>query len=250
MRKLIVSILLLSVLAGVCSARYLAHRRGAFQASVESYDSYIDLDGANDYIDTPDSSGNSVTGDLELVAKVAPDDWTPTSHMVFVAKYNGNGTQKSFLFHLIHTSGKFRFFISDDGSNANYADSTTSPGFTDGDAAWVKCTYNTSTTELKYYTATTSDYPDPGDWSQLGSTVTSLSETSIYDGPAEVALGAWNTDAEADYDFNGKIYYAEVRDGIDGTIVAKFNASLGSDPTYDNIDGETDWTNTGGTPGP
>src|SRR5262249_35430265 len=78
-------------------------------------------------------------------------------------------------------------------------------------------------------------------WIQLGADVTKAA-TTIYDGTADVEIGAQVGGTQNN--LAGKVYYAEVRNGIDGTVVAKFNpsanASLGA-TTFASSTGGT-WT--------
>lgn len=211
-----------------------------------SYSSYIDLDGTSDRIHTTDSAGNSVTGSLDIIAKISAADWTPTAKYAIVSKFESTGSNRSYLLEL-STSGELVFVFSTSGGNGakETITSSASVGFTDGTAHWVRATFNTSTTTVQFFTSSVSGYP--GSWTQLG-TDQSTTGAAIYDGTAPLELGASNTAGESFMD--GEFYYAEVLDGIGGTTVAQFDASSGTDPTYDNVGSETDWTNAGGTPGP
>ena len=208
-----------------------------------SYASYIDLDGTSDYVSTPDSATNSVTTTIDLIAKIAPSDWTPAANSTIISKSNVTGNQKSIYLEL-EPGGTLRINASSDGSASALERSSASTGFTDGTAHWVRATINTTTGDVKFYTSDETDYP--ASWSQLGSTQAS-SISGMFDSTADWILGGRDTGSASE--LTGKVYYGEVLNGIGGTAVARFNASIGSDPTYDNIAGETDWTNTGGTPG-
>ncbi len=213
---------------------------------INPYASWIDLDGVSDYINTPDSVANSVTGSLDIIVKVAANDWSPITEQGFIAKYVFATANRAYSFSLA-TSGIIYLTLSDTGSAPETILSSIGTGAANGTTLWLRVTYNVSTATAQFFTATTVGYPQPEDWSQLGTDITSSSKTTIFDSTAPVTIGALGDGST--FAFDGKIYYAEIRDGIDGTVVAQFNASLGSDPTYDNVDGETDWTNNGGTPG-
>ncbi|HYH48309.1 MAG TPA: hypothetical protein VEG38_02060, partial [Acidimicrobiia bacterium] len=54
----------------------------------------LTLPGANgNYASTPDSAGNSITGDIDIRAKLSMADWTPTAQVVVVAKAGSTGTR-------------------------------------------------------------------------------------------------------------------------------------------------------------
>jgi hypothetical protein len=101
--------------------------------------------------------------------------------------------------------------------------------------------------EVRFYTSADWDpIAETGTWDQQGltrglATVT----TSMHDSTAAVLIGL---DANNAGDWVGRIYYVEVRDSVDGTIVARYNASETTDAgsTFPNVVGETAWTNTGG----
>ena len=47
---------------------------------------------SGDYISTPDSVANSISGDSTFIAYVGMDDWTPSGNETFVAKYTTIGS--------------------------------------------------------------------------------------------------------------------------------------------------------------
>jgi hypothetical protein len=77
-------------------------------------------------------------------------------------------------------------------------------------------------------------------WTQLGTIVTVAGTTSIGDSAAELEIGS--AIDGTNQMFHGKVYFAEVRNGIDGTAVAKFDPALFVSPlTAQMRTGET-WT--------
>ncbi|MFO7294380.1 MAG: hypothetical protein C0P76_014980, partial [Acidimicrobiia bacterium] len=67
---------------------------------------------------------------------------------------------------------------------------------------------------IRFYTAPSI----AGPWTQLGNPVTQGGTTSIHPGTAPLTVGAYN--AGASEPFVGRVWAAEVRDGIDGSLVA------------------------------
>jgi len=95
------------------------------------------LGASGDYFSTPDSAAVSVTGDIDIRAKVSMADWTPATESTIVCKWESTGNEYSFAF-VVTTGGNLRLYLSDDGSsNANVL-SSVATGFSDGSTHWVK----------------------------------------------------------------------------------------------------------------
>lgn len=185
----------------------------------EGTTSALDLPGGSgNFATSPDDASLDVTGDLDLRARIAPDDWTPSADQAIVAKSNPAGNQRQY--HLVlRSTGALRLTWSTDGTSGGTtdADSTVATGFADGSTHWVRATLATATGTVKFYTS-----DDGVVWTQLGSTLT-YAPTSIFAGTAPANVGARSggvTDV-----FAGLIYSAQIRSGIDGTVVA--------DPRFD-----------------
>jgi len=179
---------------------------------------YLELPGVSgNYAYTLDSASNSVTSDIDIRAKIAADDWTPAATMDIVDKRNVSNI--SYVLRLVATSGRLNFAWSVDGTTEPSISSTVSPTVSDGDVLWVRVTADFDATPsytIKFWTS-----PDGVVWTQLGSTVTGAGSGTIFDGTSRLSVGA--SYAGASSQFAGKIYYAEVRNGIDGAIVATFD---------------------------
>lgn len=175
---------------------------------------------SGNYASTPDSAANSVTSELDLRVKLALDDWTPSSNQALLNKFDG--TPNNSWACWIRSTGLIDFTYSIDG-NAQILSTASSAatGFSDGTAHWVRVTFEndngSGNYEVKFYTS-----EDGEAWTQLGVTRTGASLGAIIDTASRLTLGAYfsnGTGAPA----KGKYYSAEVRNGIDGPIVASFN---------------------------
>ena len=173
---------------------------------------------AGNYASTPDSAGNSVTGDIDIRAKVSLDDWTPASLTNLVGKID-SGTTRSYWFE-VTTGGILQLNWSADGSTPITTSSTVATGFADGATKWVRTTLDVDNgaagRDVKFYTS-----DDGVSWLQLGSTVTVAGTTSIFDSTSVVTVGARYPGSSVL--LAGKVYEAQVRAGIDGPIVARFD---------------------------
>lgn len=179
---------------------------------------------SNNYISAPDSAALSITGAMDIRARVAPDDWTPGVEQWVVSKWQVSGSQRSYTF-TIGTDGKLRFYTSTAGSAlTNTEVSSVATGFTDGDAKWIRVTYDPATTTTKFYTAA-DNASMPSSWTQLGTDVAIGGATSIYDSTAQLEIGSYASGATSP--FIGKIYQVQIRDNVldDGTGI-QFDANF------------------------
>lgn len=185
----------------------------------DSEDSYLQLPGAaGSYASTPDRDAiDLVTGDVDIRADIAADDWTPTSVQSLVAKAISGG---NWAYQLgLRTDGKIRLTWSVDGSATLQVESTVAPTVVNGARLAVRCAFdaNNGSNERvgNFYTAPTI----AGPWTALGATVTQAGATSIFaTGSAQLEVGTRNNGALEP--FAGRVYAAEVRNVIDGTVMA------------------------------
>jgi len=209
-------------------------------------DRYLLLPGGANYASTPDTVGNSVVGDIDIRVRLSADDWTPAAIQYILAKYAALGTG-SYLFYLNSGGGTLGFSWVLAGVSYG-ANSSVAPTAVDGNAIWVRVTLDVNNgaagRDLKFYTSA-----DGVTWVQLGTTVTQAGVTSIHDGADALQVGAWGAGLSS---FAGKVYSAEIRNGIGGTVVAKFDAQDGSENTLSFTGSQTGevWTinTSGGTP--
>jgi hypothetical protein len=175
---------------------------------------YLDLPGTGgNYASTPDSAAVSITGDIDIRVKVALDDWTPVAINALVAKWAS--PNNSYLFR-VAVGGALAFFISLNGTGNVGAGSTASPTVSDGEPLWLRVTRVQSSGIVTFYTSA-----DGLSWAQLGDTAIISVGSAIFDGTATLEVGAQATGAANP--LAGQAYYAELRNGIDGTVVAKFD---------------------------
>jgi hypothetical protein len=159
-----------------------------------------------------DSASLDITGDIDLRAKVSLDDWTPTGTNALIIKRSTNNL--SYILQ-INTTGNLMIVWSADGSTTLSATSTVATGITDGTIKWVRATLDVNN-GAGGRTATFYLSNDGSNWTQLGSSVIQTGITSIFSGSADLQIGY---NSASGVGFNGKFYAAEIRNGIDGTIV-------------------------------
>jgi hypothetical protein len=190
-------------------------------------DDYVRLPGVSgNYISMSAASFTSPIGDLELVAKIQPDDWTPSLNKVFITKWVDAGNQGSFAARL-RTDGTLGLYAWVNGGLVSVT-SSAATGFTDGVTKYIKITRQASTGNVNFYSS-----DDGVSWSLIGLANRSGAAGALTASTAPLEVGSYNL-GTTDY-FAGNVYYAEVRNGIDGPVVASFDAR----------DIETPWTMNG-----
>jgi hypothetical protein len=185
----------------------------------------------------PDSSALDITGDIDLRAFIALDDWTPTGNGAIIDKREAGSTGISYNMR-IGTTGLIGLQWSADGTTTLLAVSTVATGVTDGTAKWVRATLDVDNGaggyDVKFFLS------DNGTtWTQLGTTVTGASTTSIYSGSGNVSLGG---SPLGSFFITGKYFRAQILNGIDGTTVLDADTSVittGAATSYTALTGQT-----------
>jgi hypothetical protein len=182
------------------------------------------LDGStNTDADAPYIAAYDITGDLDVRVRCSADDWTPATDFLNPISRWGGAVN---VFQLqLRSTGALRVDLRDAAAAAYTAQSTASVGFTDGQVGWIRFTLDVdngaSGYDVKFYTSPDGDTPT---WTQLGATVTGAGVKTLETGSALMTVGSRTNGGW----WAGKIYRAQVYDGIDGTLV--FDADF-SDPT-------------------
>jgi hypothetical protein len=199
---------------------------------------YVYLPGVNgNFMSVPDEAALDITGDIDIRVRVAMDDWTPAGISGLVSKWLTTGNQRSYSFRLL-TTGVLRLVWSADGTAEISKDSTAAVGTTDGAVKWVRATLDVdngaSGNDVNFFTS-----DDGATWTQLGSTVTTASTTSVYSSSADLSIGQVQASTNMTA---GKFYRAQILDGIGGTTVLDVNTSVitsGSATSFTALTGQT-----------
>lgn len=185
---------------------------------------YLNLPGSSGaYASAPDSAALSITGDVDLRARVTMADWTPSAATAFVAKWTASGSQQSYGLQLL-TSGALSFVFSTTGANTGSSTSSATnggaalaTGITDGTTKWVGVRFDVnngaSGKSVFFYLS-----DDSVTWTQLGATQTSAGTVSIFDSTAILEVGSLNV-GTGNFGIGGKIHRVQIRNNIldDGT---------------------------------
>lgn len=176
---------------------------------------------AGSFIDTPGNSDNSIPGDIDIRVRTALTNWASPTVSVLLSKWDSGVIQeRSFVFYVDPFTGKLGFGFSYDGTNGVILQvSTIGIVATNNYVLSLRTTMQVNdgagNNVMKFYTSL-----DGINWVQLGATLTAAGVYSIFKNIRGLQIG---TEYSNLYPYNGKIFSAELRNGIDGPIVAKFD---------------------------
>lgn len=182
---------------------------------------------AGNYASAPDIVAYNIT-DIDARVEVALDDWSQ-SFPGYVGQWPVSG---QFSWILISGNGDdtLQFFYSTDGTGQVGRVSTASTGFANGSKHFIRVTFDAdngaSGHDVTFYT---SEISIDGPWTQLGDVVTNAGVITRHNSTGilevgSIISGTANLSA-------GKIYRAQVLDGINGTVVFDADFSAESDGT-------------------
>jgi hypothetical protein len=200
-------------------------------------------DAVPDVVSTPDVASLDITGDIEIRADIWPRSWRPPLFQVIGAKYRVLTANRSWVFYL-SPEGALILRWSTDGSTSLQASSTALVPSSSGRLS-VKVTLDVVNGANKSVAFYTSDSID-GTYTQLGTTVTTAGNTSIFSGNAALAAGMGDDFGgifSNGMTFQGRFYKMRVYNGIAGSVVANpdFSAQAVGATSFADSTGKT-WT--------
>lgn len=179
-------------------------------------DAHLFSASTSNYCQIPDENALDITGDIDLRADVAPSTLAPGATMRALAKYGGGGARSYSLY--MSSTGFIGVQYTTNGTTSISQTSTLSlPTVTQAnERIWIRATVDVDNgaggTDFKFYYSY-----DNVTWTQLGTTVTTAGTTSFGVTAAPLAIGAASDGTQV---WAGKIYRAQVYNGINGTLVA------------------------------
>ncbi|MGX1133194.1 hypothetical protein RKD49_005384 [Streptomyces glaucescens] len=187
-----------------------------------SGESYLQLDGrAGGTVSTPDSAALDLTGDLDIRAEISPD-WYGSENQLVIGKWQRDGLQQSWVLQIAEASVYFRYTISGDEYNGGRFFTRGLPTLPERAAIRVTLDLDNGNggNTVTFYWAESIDGP----WTQMGSPVVlPAGTTPIFSGTAPLSIGITdlrNGVHKPRYPMNGRGHRFEVRNGIDGPVVA------------------------------
>ena len=201
----------------------LLSRNTPLRVSIDSPTSWLVINAATGntpvagaYIATPDAAGLDVTGDIDIRFDADLDSWSES--MELVSKWNDTGNQRSYVLWL-NFDGTVGLFWTTAGVTllGNY--STVRVPVSLGRLA-VRATLDVDNgaggSVVTFYTSDTIS----GTWTQLGAPVVRPATTSIFNSTSFLYLLDNPASSLGGSIIRGKVYAAQVRNGIGGTVVA------------------------------
>ena len=185
----------------------------------------------------------AMTGDIDVRWFGYLDDWTPASYNVLVGRYNTTSNQRCWMMVIENSGAKPGIYWSNDGTTIHSLTSTVEiPGISNGDIKGIRVTLDVDNGSggrtVRFYASS-----DLGETWDLLDTNAGGSVTSVYDSATSVLeVGARNSGTALLT--TGGCLSAEVRDGIDGTIVASPNFTAPMEPRQRDAQGNI-WTLSG-----
>lgn len=185
-----------------------------------------------DYVSTPDHNDLDITGDIDIIWAGAYSDWAASVNRAFVTKFAAGGN-RSYMFGTTPDSDNLRFHATGDGA-ASSSVGVPLPVVNPWEVLYLRTTYRSSDRRVQFFRSF-----DGGDsWIQLGSNKTLPGSWSIFSSTAPVEIGSWWDGGQ--YRAEAIHIYAAIRDGIEGSIVAEFDATEFVNP-YVDVTGKS-WT--------
>ena len=170
---------------------------------------------------TPDNAALDVVGDLDLRADVTMPDWAPGTYRTVVSKWNEVATNNRSYLLQVTDKGLLQLAWSNDGTAVLSAASIRVPA-AKGQRLAIRAAIDVDNgaagRTISFYTAPTIDGP----WTLLGTPVVQGTVTSIFNSNAVAEVSGHSASAAIAADAAPYVVHSvEIRDGIDGTVVAK-----------------------------
>ncbi|MBK3631556.1 hypothetical protein JHN52_00990, partial [Streptomyces sp. MBT97] len=188
-------------------------RNTPFKAVIPGGDvMHLALTGGTDRATTPSATALNIAGNLDARIDLKLDNWQINTEVELFGKYLTTGNQRSW--HMsIAPSGALGLRVSTDGGVAGmYFPQVPIPVPSSGRIT-LRVTRDNATGTATFYTGASVNGP----WTQMGSPVT-MPTGAIFASTAPLTIG--DIDTLIARPAEGCVYAAQLRNGIDGTIVA------------------------------
>ncbi|MFG2963590.1 hypothetical protein ACGFZS_09900 [Streptomyces sp. NPDC048288] len=169
-------------------------------------------DAPNARATTPSSTALNIAGNLDARIEVSLVNWQAGTEVELFGKYLLTGNQRSWMFS-IGASGLLTVRVSTDGNAVAGYLSTAPVSVPPSGRLALRVTRDNTTGATTFYTAPSIS----GTWVQLGNSIT-LPTGAIFASTAPLTVGDIDTLGFTPPD--GSVYVAQLRNGINGTVVA------------------------------
>lgn len=192
----------------------LLNRNTPMRVSIASGQQRLVLpDGLGHRASTPSATALNISGSIDVRIEVALTNWGVFGARELCGKWISTGTQRSWLMY-VEQSGKLLLRTSSDGTATQTGASTVPIPVPSSGRIALRSTWNSSTGAFTHYTAPSI----AGPWTQLGDTIPGTGGT-INASTTALQIGDIDQTATVDPPV-GSIYAFQLRNGINGTLVA------------------------------
>lgn len=190
---------------------------------------YLDLPGTlGAYASTPDPGTYSAI--QVTVSAQRDDDWRPSTDQTLAAQYDNATPNRSWRLSLDADGGgdpnligaPFLLWTTDGGTGGVPVLATSRPPIDAYGRVTLRATL-VPDDGAGGWSVTFETQNEDGGWDQLGDVITNSGggTTSLFNSTAPMSVGAWFTTAGASAErWDGRIYWAEMRDGAAGSVIA------------------------------
>jgi hypothetical protein len=170
---------------------------------------------------------STITGDIEVIAKININDIASGTYQTIISKYG------QYMLEYFGSNGLFYFYYELSGGVTNASTTVTlaSMGISSKQDFYLKVNRTQSNGNVNYYIST-----DGINYTQMGATISNVSG-AIVNSNIDVLIGTRSTFNN----FTGKIYRVTVAKSIGGAPVVDFNPSQ-----YNAANSQTQWVSTSG----
>lgn len=198
--------------AGICKIS-LKNNGREFDPSLTG--TWLELPGvAGSTATAMDSTSFGIT-DLDIRVWASAVDWTPGGFGKVLLSQWGSAGNEGWLFGL-SSAGNLQLSFTTDGTTDLNRTSTVVPGFVDGSSQWIRATLDANNGaaghDVKFWRSI-----DGVTWVQVGTTVTTAGTVTPFNSSADMIIGDISAGGLT---WAGNVRKVEVRNGIDGVIVA------------------------------
>lgn len=221
----------------------LLGRNTGVRWSVPAQSNYLRLENdAVSYASCPPSTGNSITGDLDIQLQLGLTDWRNT---LLASKWNSGSNYRSWVL-VLNGSGTIGMVWTPDGTTLHNGTSQLPLPYGTGA---VRVTLSVATATTAFYTASSI----AGPWTQLGPFMTQGAATSVFGGgtsSAPVVIGynsafseSWFNGGATPASMYGAVSEFRLYSGIGGTLKAApvFSAQSAGTTSFTDAQGNA-WT--------
>ncbi|MCR3732182.1 hypothetical protein FHS35_009100 [Streptomyces umbrinus] len=197
----------------------LIGRNTPVRVSVPGTVHYLELSGHTDtYVSTPDAAALDITGDLDLRVELETNWYGPTNQML-LGKWDVTTNQRSYMLRL--QNGILYLHYTTDGTAAGgFFHGRYLPALPKRAALRATLDINNGTggRTARFYWA---ESIDADEWTQIRTDSTLTGIVALHSGTAPLSIAPTDlTQATPRVPVEGKVYAAQVRNGIGGTVVA------------------------------